>query len=465
MLVALAVVLFALGVFLARGWRREALRACGFGFLFAGAAVLVARSVAGDAVVDALATTDAVRPAAEAVWTIGTSLLVQVATATVIYGVVIVFAAWLAGPTAWAVGARRGLAPVLREPRFAWGGYGVIVLVLIAWAPTPAFRILIPALVLIGLLAAGVHTLRRQTMREFPDADYHEYRRAAAQLGCRPDPPRGLAGTRRHAPGPARTARPDARQRAAGHLRVRGREGPDPGRSAATDRTMTSTQPVERRGRWTRASRRYLLVLALVLAVFLFTAFAPEERWASGVLLVIVSATLAVALWTSFAETRRVRELVVLLGIVVAVVQLVTDGGASTAVANALSGLFVVAIVVAIVRGLASAGEINRQSVLGAISVYLLVGMLFTFAFSVVAVAGSGEFFAEGGDGTRSIRQYFSFATLTTVGYGDYTAAGDLGRTLANLESLFGQLYLVTVVGILVSRMSVRREGTTTRKG
>jgi hypothetical protein len=172
--VLLALALFALAIFLARGWRREALRACGIGLLFAGAAGLLARTLAGDAVVDALATTEAVRPAAEAAWSIGTSLLQQVATATLIYGVVIVFAAWLAGPTAWAVGTRRGLAPYLREPRFAWGGYAVILLVLFGWAPTPAFRLVIPALVLIGLLAAGVEALRRQTMREFPDADHRE---------------------------------------------------------------------------------------------------------------------------------------------------------------------------------------------------------------------------------------------------------------------------------------------------
>jgi hypothetical protein len=171
---ALALLLFALAIFLARGWRREALRACGIGLLFAGAAGLLARTLAGDAVVDALATTEAVRPAAEAAWSIGTSLLKEVATAALIYGVVIVFAAWLAGPTAWAVGARRGLAPYLREPRFAWGGYAVVLLVLFAWAPTPAFRLVVPALILIGLLAVGVEALRRQTMREFPDADHRE---------------------------------------------------------------------------------------------------------------------------------------------------------------------------------------------------------------------------------------------------------------------------------------------------
>jgi hypothetical protein len=188
-LVALALALFALAVFLARGWRREALRACGLGLLFAGAGALVARALAGDAVVDALATTESVRPAAEAAWSIGTSLLKQVATATLIYGIVIVFAAWLAGPTAWAVGARRGLAPYLREPRFAWGAFAVIVLILLAWAPTPAFRLVIPAVILIGLLAAGVEALRRQTMREFPDADYQHsnerFRKWVSGLGRR----------------------------------------------------------------------------------------------------------------------------------------------------------------------------------------------------------------------------------------------------------------------------------------
>jgi hypothetical protein len=168
--VVLALALYALGIYLARGWRREALRACGIGFLFAGAAALVARSLAGNAVVDALATTESVQPAAKAAWSIGTSLLVQAATATIAYGVVIVLAAWLAGPTAWAVVVRRALAPYLREPRFAWGAFGVIVLVLLAWAPTPAFRQPILALILIGLLALGVEALRRQTSREYPNA-------------------------------------------------------------------------------------------------------------------------------------------------------------------------------------------------------------------------------------------------------------------------------------------------------
>src|SRR5215211_3997422 len=169
-LLVLSLGLFALGVYLARGWRREALRACGIGFLFAGAAALVARTLAGNAVVDALATTESVRPAAEAAWSTGTSLLVQGATAVLIYGVAILVGAWLAGPTTWAVAARRNLAPYLREPHLAWGAFGLVVLVLVAWAPTPAFRQVILALALIALLALGLEALRRQTAREYPDA-------------------------------------------------------------------------------------------------------------------------------------------------------------------------------------------------------------------------------------------------------------------------------------------------------
>jgi hypothetical protein len=173
-LVILALGLFALAVYVAQGWRREALRACGIGFLFAGAAALVARSLAGDAVVDALATTEAVQPAAEAAWSISTSLLVEAAAAAIAYGVVIAGAAWLAGPTGWAVAVRRALAPYLREPGYAYGALAVVVLVLLAWGPTPATRRLIPALILVALLALGLEVLRRQTAREFPDASRAE---------------------------------------------------------------------------------------------------------------------------------------------------------------------------------------------------------------------------------------------------------------------------------------------------
>jgi hypothetical protein len=59
-------------------------------------------------------------------------------------------------------------------------------------------------------------------------------------------------------------------------------------------------------------------------------------------------------------------------------------------------------------------------------------------------------------DGTRALRLYFSYVTLATLGYGDYTAASNLGHMLAVAEALIGQIYLVTVVALLVSRLRVR---------
>jgi Short C-terminal domain len=168
-LVLLALGLFTLGVYLAKGWRREALRACGVGLIFAGALALLGRSLAGSGVVG-LAKTASVEPALDATWSISTSLLVEAATATLLYGIVVVFAAWLAGPTEWATGTRRGLAPFLREPRFAFGGLAVVVFLLLLWGPTPATRKFLPALLLVALLTLAVQALRRQTAREFPHA-------------------------------------------------------------------------------------------------------------------------------------------------------------------------------------------------------------------------------------------------------------------------------------------------------
>jgi hypothetical protein len=173
-LVILTFALYALAIYLARGWRREALRACGVGFAVAGAGALVLRNLAGGVVVDSLATTDGVRPAVEATWSISTRLLEEAAGAMLAYGIVIVLAAWVAGPTASAVATRRALAPYLREPRFAYGGLTVIVLLLLAWGPTPSLRRVVPALLLIALLTAGVEVLRRQTAREHPDASIED---------------------------------------------------------------------------------------------------------------------------------------------------------------------------------------------------------------------------------------------------------------------------------------------------
>ena len=169
------VLLLALAVGIARGRRRETLRAAGWCLVLAGVLVLVARSVAGQRVVDSLARTDAVVPAAQATWSIATSMLHDIAWATIVVGVPLIVAAWIAGPMRSAYALRQAAAPWLRErPEIAYGVAAALALLVIAWGPIPATRMVIPVLVMIGLLALGVALLRRQVAVEFPDANVDE---------------------------------------------------------------------------------------------------------------------------------------------------------------------------------------------------------------------------------------------------------------------------------------------------
>lgn len=170
-IVVLAILLYLLAIYLARGWRRIALRWWGIGFIVAGVLALVARNLVGNVVVDSLATTEAVRPAVEHTWTIATRMLTDIGWASIVYGLVFVVAAWLAGPTHAATAVRRIGAPYLREPMIAFGGGAVLILLVTWWSPTPVWRSPIAVLLLAALLALGIEALRRQTAREFPDAE------------------------------------------------------------------------------------------------------------------------------------------------------------------------------------------------------------------------------------------------------------------------------------------------------
>jgi hypothetical protein len=211
---------------------------------------------------------------------------------------------------------------------------------------------------------------------------------------------------------------------------------------------------VNARARRMRASRSYLLVLVLVVAQFIFLAAAPDERWSRGALLLIQAATLILALWTSVTGPIGARLLVITIGIALAAVQLATSERWLTGTVGVLNGVLIVTTALVIARGVIGEDEVNRQSVVGAICIYLLVGLLFTYIYTAVASFGDGALFTNGTDGTVATRLYFSYVTLTTVGYGDYATATDLGHTLSISEALIGQLYLVTVVAVIVGAMA-----------
>jgi hypothetical protein len=175
LLVGLSLACFAGALFVAPDRRRYTVRGYGAGLVLAGAAVLAVESLAGQQLVSSLAKTAAMEPVVQDTWTIVTPLLHQAAVATIGYGVVIVVGAWLAGPTGIAVAIRRGLAPYLSEPLLAWTLFvAVMAAVIFWWAPTPATRNPILAVLLVLLAAIGFEGLRRKTRREWPGASLEE---------------------------------------------------------------------------------------------------------------------------------------------------------------------------------------------------------------------------------------------------------------------------------------------------
>jgi hypothetical protein len=127
--------------------------------------------------------------------------------------------------------------------------------------------------------------------------------------------------------------------------------------------------------------------------------------------------------------------------------------GAALTMNAALVALGPPAIAVGLVRDLRSTGVVQIQSLLGVLSLYMLIGMAFGFVYGAIDRFGGDPFFAGGESATVAHCIYFSFTTLATVGYGDFVARTDLGHTLAVSEALIGQIYLVTVVSLIVSNL------------
>ena len=169
LLLAIALGLYGLALYLAGARRRETLRLIGFSFMVVGALTLLVQRLVGDGVVSALASNSAAEPPVEETWEVASSLLTDSGSAVIVYGIIVVFAAWLAGPTRIATSTREWLTPQLRQPRVAYTGLAVVLLVLFWWDPFPATHRLVPSLLLIVLLGIGVEVLRRQVIREFPD--------------------------------------------------------------------------------------------------------------------------------------------------------------------------------------------------------------------------------------------------------------------------------------------------------
>jgi len=214
---------------------------------------------------------------------------------------------------------------------------------------------------------------------------------------------------------------------------------------------------------FSRWEHRYGVVLFLILSSLVFQLAASDQDWARLVAIALQGATLIAAL--SASQTPRViarpATIIVALAVLGSAAALIGFGQFGTTagrlVAVLLIALAPVAIAVGVVRDVRAEGTVTLHTMFGVLCIYLLIGMLFAFADGLVGDVLSEPFFASRINADISDYLYFSFATLTTVGYGDLTAATDVGRSMAIAEALVGQIYLVTVVAVIVGNLSRRR--------
>jgi Ion channel len=220
-----------------------------------------------------------------------------------------------------------------------------------------------------------------------------------------------------------------------------------------------------RRGRLSERERtkvegRFGMVLLLLILAVFFSIAAPDEPWAQLVTTVVLAANLCIAMWASGVRPKVLLIWlgVAILGIGASILIAITQEAGSTGGYLALTSLLLTLVTMgAIARRLWQNAEISVLTVLGALCIYVLLGLSFAYVFEAVGSLGSQPFFASQEGGTRSDYMYFSFITLASVGYGDLTPQGGLGRALAVIESLFGQIYLVTAVAALVGNIGRAR--------
>jgi hypothetical protein len=193
-------------------------------------------------------------------------------------------------------------------------------------------------------------------------------------------------------------------------------------------------------------------VLIIMVSVYLLSAL-TSGGWVEALRVLLFTVVALHALRGSLLPKRTARMiLVVMLAVTAIMLTLSVTTTTGRGIVSVWAGVVLLLAVVVNVRRVLSTRTVTMQNIYGALSAYLMIGVAFAAFFSAIDHQSGGRFFAQGQPDTTQTFQYFSFSTLTTLGYGDFTAAGNFGRALAELEALTGQIILVTLVAFLVTR-------------
>jgi hypothetical protein len=207
-----------------------------------------------------------------------------------------------------------------------------------------------------------------------------------------------------------------------------------------------------------RIHYRFGIVLGLIIAAIFFVMAAPSGDGGR-----LISVTLQAAVLVAAVIASKVQPWIIRLTVVAAIVGIAGSAAAlfgtdqfGNGSASIISFLYVLmtppAIASGVIKEFREEGTVGIRSMFGVLCLYLLIGLIFAVTYATIKDLSDADFFA-GGHAGRDDFLYFSYSTLTTTGYGDLVAATNLGRSLAITEALLGQLYLVTVVAVIISNL------------
>jgi len=221
---------------------------------------------------------------------------------------------------------------------------------------------------------------------------------------------------------------------------------------------MRTPAPIAPRGGRVRARLEerddYGLVLLLILATIV-TISLGAGAGGQFIGVCLSGFTLLFVLHTSDARRRTFRAAVVIVAIAVAgaALGLLSDVDYGSTAAGLVGLMLAFAAPVIILRRILASPRITVRLVLGALAIYLLVGLTYAYLYPVIGAVTGPPFFVQTSKPAPIDYVYFSYVTLTTVGYGDFTASTSVGRMVAVSEALTGQLYLVSAVALLVGNI------------
>jgi hypothetical protein len=221
--------------------------------------------------------------------------------------------------------------------------------------------------------------------------------------------------------------------------------------------------------RLTEPRKSFGPVLGGIIVAVIFQLAAPDTETDRLITVLLQGAVVVLALRAAGARPRLLvagsRTVTALIALAVAS-ELIGNTGPAVArlISHALIVVTPLAVVGGVVRELEEDRRVTVQTVLCGLCLYLMLGLAFSFLFAAIEDIGGHAFFASvppGGavqpTGSPNDFLYYSLATLTTTGYGDFSAATELGRAMSVVEALIGQMYLVTVLAVIVSNVRRRR--------